>query len=150
MSQGTPFKRFWRFVQQLHTHPFSMMREGKSLDLLWTSSEVKLTRRHCRPFHSPRRWEHWPISWSSTSTRWRIWLTCQHHGPFFYLISSLKRRSTFAITSTTSSPSASQREIRGWSYHFQVSSWLLLQRQGWRFLVVFPWCQGIIQSVLKQ
>ena len=146
MSQGSPFKRSWRFVQRPHTHPFNMMKEWRNLNKLWTT---KSTRRPCTPFHSLRRWEPWTTSWFSIFTRWGTWRTCQHQGPYFYLISLHIRRLTFAVTSITFNPHASQRGIQGWFCHFQALSWLLSQGQGWRFLVDFQWCKGIIQSVLK-
>ena len=146
MSQGSPFKRSWRFVQQPHTHPSNMMKEWRNSNKLWTS---KSTRRPCTPFHSLWRWEPWPTSWFSIFTRWGTWRTCQHQGPYFYLISLHIRRLTFAVTSITSNPHASQRGIQGWFCHFQALSWLLSQGQGWRFLMDFQWCKGIIQSVLK-
>ena len=30
LSQGRQFKRYWWFIQRLHTHPYNMLREGRN------------------------------------------------------------------------------------------------------------------------
>ena len=69
-----------------------MMREGKNYSPSWNFVVDDSTRRPCTLLHSPRKYELWPTSWSSISTRWGTW-------PFTSLVMSLILRERVKILS---------------------------------------------------
>jgi len=54
-----------------------MMRGKRNLSLLCKFLEVNSRRRPCTRLSFLQRCELWPISWSLTFIRWRIWQPCR-------------------------------------------------------------------------
>ena len=74
--QGSQSKRSWRFVQQLWTPFYIMMRERRNVSLSCKFLEDNSRRRLCTWLSSPPKCKLWPTSWSLTSIRWRTWWPC--------------------------------------------------------------------------